>query len=85
MRNINNLWYESTWKWKVIQWYSGIATVSFLLCPIYLSMGMGKMLAILIVLSNKHSGLLCRDLQGAKHPGTAHQSEETDILIAEDE
>jgi len=46
---------------------------------------MGKMLAILIVLSNKHSGLLCRALQGAKHPGTAHQSGETDILIAEDE
>ena len=44
---------------------------------------MRQMLAILTVLNNKHFGLLCYTLQGVKHPGTAHQSEETNI--AEDE
>ena len=48
-------------------------------------MRMGQMLAILTVLNNKHFGFLCHTLQGAKQPGTAHQSEETSILIAEDE
>ena len=54
---------------------------------------MGQMLAILTVLNNYlgllcHTlqlGLLCHTLQGAKHPGTAHQSEETNILTEEDE
>ena len=40
---------------------------------------------MLTVLNNKHFGLLCHTLQGAKNPGTARQSEETNILIAEDE
>ena len=35
--------------------------------------------------TNKYFGLLYHTLQGAKHPGTAHQSEETNIPIAEDE
>ena len=48
-------------------------------------MRMGQMLAILTVLKNKYFGLQCHTLQGAKHHGTAHQSEETNILIAEDE
>ena len=39
---------------------------------------------MLTVLNNEHFGLLCHTLQGVKHPGTAHQSEETSILIAED-
>jgi len=45
---------------------------------------MGQMLAILTVLNNNYLGLLYHTLQGAKHPGTAHQSKETSILIAED-
>ena len=46
---------------------------------------MGQMLAILTVLNNNYLGLLYHTLQGAKHPGTAHQSEETNILTEEDE
>ena len=40
---------------------------------------------MLTVLNNEHFGLLCHTLQSAKNPGTARQSEETNILIAEDE
>ncbi len=43
------------------------------------------MLAILTVLNNNYLGSLCHTSQGAKHPGTAHQSEETNILTEEDE